>query len=436
MNGAHDHDWWQLPNVPPRLSDDIEFLIKYGCDFDMLVGVERRAKKLKLPASTVLIASGALSQNTYYRFIAKELGLEYVPKSPIDPRPITNLVSPDELHKLARVLPVSKVRSTVEIDFGPRQFHLAPDQKLHQLLKRHLSRSMQLARRLKITSHDANLQNLIERCSPSLLFNARDGLHTNLPQCSAKNVITVAQTFCLLLAFQITANLWNEFDTLVPVLLHVIALLLYLGRAGLRFFAWNELKTRLAPPPVTQIADEDLPIYSVLVALYDEAGVVEELVVSLSNIDWPREFLEIKLVCEADDRSTLDACHRVLENNQYPMVSIVKVPACHPRTKPKALNYALQLCRGEFVVVYDAEDRPHPQQLRQAFDRFDAGPANLACLQAPLVIDNPEHNWLSRMFAIEYSAWFDGLLPALGQRQLPLPLGGSSNHFNGLMYQR
>lgn len=36
---------------------------------------------------------------------------------------------------------------------------------------------------------------------------------------------------------------------------------------------------------------------------------------------------------------------------------------------------------------------------------------------------------LTRQFALEYSALFDGLLPALERLGLPIPLGGSSNHF-------
>jgi cellulose synthase/poly-beta-1,6-N-acetylglucosamine synthase-like glycosyltransferase len=67
--------------------------------------------------------------------------------------------------------------------------------------------------------------------------------------------------------------------------------------------------------------------------------------------------------------------------------------------------------------------------LKQAHQAFREGNANLACLQAPLVIDNYSDNWLASMFAIEYSALFDGLLPVLGHQKLPLPLGGSSNHF-------
>ena len=105
------------------------------------------------------------------------------------------------------------------------------------------------------------------------------------------------------------------------------------------------------------------------------------------------------------------------------------MPALAPQTKPKALNYALQFARGEFVVVYDAEDRPEPGQLRQALEVFRAGAPNLVCVQAQLNIDNPYRSWLTRQFTIEYSVLFDAILPALERLRLPVPLGGTSNHF-------
>ena len=105
------------------------------------------------------------------------------------------------------------------------------------------------------------------------------------------------------------------------------------------------------------------------------------------------------------------------------------VPDLHPRTKPKALNYALPLARGEYLVIYDAEDRPERDQLRKAIAAFQEGLPNLACLQAKLDLYNAGDNWLTRQFTIEYDALFDGLLPALDRLQLPIPLGGTSNHF-------
>ncbi|MDZ7937945.1 MAG: glycosyltransferase [Rhodoferax sp.] len=171
---------------------------------------------------------------------------------------------------------------------------------------------------------------------------------------------------------------------------------------------------------------EALPIYTVMVALYREAAVVPQLIAALDALDWPRSLLDVKLVCEGDDQETLEA---IRQARPGPHIEVVEVPAMAPRTKPKALTYALSGARGEFLTIYDAEDRPHPQQLREAYHAFRLGPADLACLQSPLVIDNAGESWISAIFALEYSALFRRLLPALGFYRLPLPLGGTSNHF-------
>lgn len=87
------------------------------------------------------------------------------------------------------------------------------------------------------------------------------------------------------------------------------------------------------------------------------------------------------------------------------------------------------MARGEFVCVYDAEDRPHPLQLQASVLAFEDGGAALACVQAPLVIDNHAASWISRQFAAEYAIQFREILPMLARLNLPLALGGSSNHF-------
>ncbi|MBN8965625.1 MAG: glycosyltransferase, partial [Rhizobiales bacterium] len=108
---------------------------------------------------------------------------------------------------------------------------------------------------------------------------------------------------------------------------------------------------------------------------------------------------------------------------------VIVAPRGGPRTKPKALNAALQFARGEYVAVYDAEDIPEPNQLRLALNAFNADNHRLACVQACLTIDNTDDSWLTRMFTAEYAGLFDVFLPGLAVWRLPLPLGGSSNHF-------
>jgi cellulose synthase/poly-beta-1,6-N-acetylglucosamine synthase-like glycosyltransferase len=88
----------------------------------------------------------------------------------------------------------------------------------------------------------------------------------------------------------------------------------------------------------------------------------------------------------------------------------------------------LPFAQGTFTVIYDAEDRPERDQLRRAFDMFMSD-ADLACVQARLTIDNTADSWLARIFTAEYAGQFDVFLPGLAALRLPLPLGGSSNHF-------
>jgi glycosyltransferase XagB len=179
-----------------------------------------------------------------------------------------------------------------------------------------------------------------------------------------------------------------------------------------------------------RIADADLPVYSVLVPLFREVAVLPGLIRALSRMDYPAAKLDCILVLESSDTATQDAVQAVM---LPPFIRVVVVPTGGPQTKPKALNYALPIARGSYVVVYDAEDVPAPSQLRQSLAVFRAHDAQggrmLACVQARLNIDNANDSWLTRQFTLEYTALFDGLLPALVRMGLPVPLGGTSNHF-------
>ena len=172
--------------------------------------------------------------------------------------------------------------------------------------------------------------------------------------------------------------------------------------------------------------EDKLPVYSVCVALYKEAEQIPDLAWHLMQLQWPKNKLDIKLVCEDNDRKTIDA---VIECDLPDYFDLVIVPDALPKTKPKALNYALPLCKGEFLVLYDAEDRPSAGQLQEAFVKFSSEDTRLACVQAPLHIHNFNHSWLTRLFHIEYLTLFHGILPVLAKWRIPMPLGGTSNHF-------
>jgi cellulose synthase/poly-beta-1,6-N-acetylglucosamine synthase-like glycosyltransferase len=168
------------------------------------------------------------------------------------------------------------------------------------------------------------------------------------------------------------------------------------------------------------------PIYSILIPMYREEYGVKSILDAMEKLDYPRDRLDIKLVVEADDKISL----KILSLMTLPeYVHIIKVPYSAPRTKPKALNYAMQYVRGEYVVIYDIEDRPESDQLLKALNIFQNSPKNIICVQAKLNFYNRYDGLLSRLFSVEYSSWFNFLLPALDSSKMPLPLGGNSNHF-------
>ena len=174
------------------------------------------------------------------------------------------------------------------------------------------------------------------------------------------------------------------------------------------------------------IPDAQLPVYSIIVPLFREAHVVPGLVDALLSLDYPPARLDILLVTESIDTETQQALRALA---LPPHMRVLAVPDIPPRTKPKALNYALSHSRGAFVVVYDAEDAPEPDQLRKAKDVFRNSAGNLMCVQARLALYNPRPGWIARQFMLEYAALFDAMLPALVRLRVPLPLGGTSNHF-------
>lgn len=181
---------------------------------------------------------------------------------------------------------------------------------------------------------------------------------------------------------------------------------------------------------VQQLSDDELPTYTILVPLYREENVVEELIEHLDKLSYPKEKLQILLLLEEDDRETIETVNALsLPAHLRPVL----VPEAYPKTKPKACNYGLSLATGEYLVIYDAEDRPDEDQLKKAFLAFEQvkrqGKQNVACIQAKLNFYNPRQNWLTKLFTLEYSFWFDLLLPGLVVISAPTPLGGTSNHF-------
>ncbi len=183
---------------------------------------------------------------------------------------------------------------------------------------------------------------------------------------------------------------------------------------------------RIPPAEIAALDEASLPVFSILIPLYHESESVGSLVRFLRRLDYPRDKLDIQLLLEEDDTQTREAVAAV---ELPPEFRCTVVPVSQPRTKPKACNIGLAYARGEFLVIYDAEDQPESDQLKKAVAGFRRCGPEIVCLQSKLNFYNPRQNILTRFFSAEYSAWFDLSLPGLSSLRAVIPLGGTSNHF-------
>ncbi|WP_112309707.1 glycosyltransferase [Pseudogemmobacter bohemicus] len=288
------------------------------------------------------------------------------------------------------------LRPVIEAQIGPVLMALAPAARIAQALA--LVRGPQIA-------HAAET-----RVATDLSCRTWGGIGLKL---------TVAAIFAALMG--LVANF--------PVTIGLVLLVMVLGAMVLstlmKLVCGIATLRRPAPPQPDPVAGP-LPRVSVLVALYRESDIAPRLVRRLSRLDYPRDLLEVVLAVEEEDHLTRNA----LEGAGLPAwMRIVVVPPGRVKTKPRALNVALDHCHGAIIGVYDAEDAPDPDQIRRVVTHFRQSDSGLACVQGVLDYYNPATNWIARMFTIEYAAWFRLILPGVARLGLMVPLGGTTLFF-------
>lgn len=369
----------------------------------------------------VIMAKGWVTSKVFYETLAEHFHMPFVDfyKDPAEPTLLKSKLYGEYIEHMVIPYRHHEGRLTVAIaDIGDTSMQFA---------EREFGRDVDFVMTSKF-----DIIWYLQSCGKEFFnYNAVHALSFARPKQSAKQVFTIQQL----------VQLGIIFSSLFAILVYwpiesLIALNIFAGSFFIiNFFfkatlAWlgshRKVDLRISDRMIGELDDASLPLYTVLVPMYKEAKTLPIIAASLRRLDYPKSKLDVKLVLEEDDHETIQAAKDLgLES----FFEIIRVPTSLPKTKPKACNYALNFARGKFLTIYDAEDKPEPQQLKKALITFAQSPDDMICVQARLNYFNANENWMTRMFTLEYSIWFDYFLPGLDILRIPLPLGGTSNHF-------
>lgn len=374
------------------------------------------------PLGDILVAHGAISEDTLVAALSEQYQMQRVGLTDFEPDLELAQRLPEPLALAFQAIPVAATEGEVILAVA-RPLDKAQTEAAETALG---------ARVRTLLANRTELDQVIQRVHSAYYSDlSTQSLLDARPHESAHVVVSGAQKATLILMVVVVvvcAVIW-PMPTLITLVgicsFFYLVVSVYKFRLTLRALG-GHLETDVTEAQLHDLDERTLPVYTILVPLYKEAGIVERLVRDINALDYPRTRLDVKLLCEEDDEETID---KIRDLELPPHFHLVVVPDSQPKTKPKACNYGLMLSNGSYCVIFDAEDRPDPDQLKKAVIAFSEVKPDVVCVQAKLNHFNQDQNLLTAWFANEYSMHFELVLPAMGAAESPIPLGGTSNHF-------
>lgn len=380
------------------------------------------SRKTNVYLGVALIYKDYITEDDLYKFLAKQTDLPLVDISekPVDENAARLLESSFE--RTNNILPIAVENDYVVLALMDPNNQEGFDQAEAQL---GVPCSKVL---IKFSDFNFAMEKLYHQ---SYLDESISALMERSPGDSAYHVLETNQIISLIIFVLLSLVLLIYSPDKYLIFINALITAFYLGFSIYKFkLIFKAISANLEVPvsdqEVADLKDSDLPVYTILVPVHREAEMLPDILKSLEMIDYPEVRLDILVLMEEDDLITLQKFDEI---DPPRFIQKIIVPNKEPKTKPKACNFGLIHAKGEYVVIYDAEDLPDADQLKKVVIAFSKVPEDVACIQAKLNYYNRKQNLLTEWFTIEYSMWFDLLLPGLDSEHAPIPLGGTSNHF-------
>ncbi len=148
----------------------------------------------------------------------------------------------------------------------------------------------------------------------------------------------------------------------------VLAILALYGlhRLWLTISYWRSRRAVVSTPELPA----ELPTVTVQLPLFNELYVAERLIDAVAELDWPRDKLEIQILDDSTDETTA-LCRERARELRAEGFDVVHLHRRDRRGfKAGALQAGLDRCRGELILVLDADFLPPRDLLRKVVGHF------------------------------------------------------------------
>lgn len=167
------------------------------------------------------------------------------------------------------------------------------------------------------------------------------------------------------------------------------------------------------------------PFVTIQLPVYNELAVVERLIRSAAQVDYPRESFEIQVLDDSQDM-TRDIADRVAADLKKQGISIqVLRRTSREGFKAGALAYATVQARGEYIAIFDADFIVPCDFLKRTIALIDPFP-DVACIQARWGHANRNENWLTRAQSVGIDGHFAAEQGARSYNHLCMNFNGTA----------